>query len=133
MASKSSSPSYCNVCGYVWKLSTQNVTPPKTENNDGDRTCLESHALIFSHCPLVEALPAVVVPAVVVPAVVVVVPAGIVVVPAVVVVVTLLLQCCFWKFGRRHPSHMCPFLPPQRLGGPSAVSKKDRDVTSTTT
>ncbi len=26
-------------------LNTQSVTPPKTENNDGDRTLLESHAV----------------------------------------------------------------------------------------
>ncbi len=31
--------------GNVWKLSTQNVTPQKYGNNDGDRTFLESHVL----------------------------------------------------------------------------------------
>ncbi len=31
--------------GYVFKLSTLSVTPPKTENTDCDRTFLESHAL----------------------------------------------------------------------------------------
>ncbi len=34
-----------NLFGYVWKLSTQNVTPPKTGNIDGDETFLESHAV----------------------------------------------------------------------------------------
>ncbi len=43
--------------GYVWNLSTKNVTPPKTENNDGERTFLESHVLVFFHCPLFRTLP----------------------------------------------------------------------------
>ncbi len=38
--------------GYVCKLSTLSVTPPKTDNHDGDRTFLENHALTLSHCPL---------------------------------------------------------------------------------
>ncbi len=31
--------------GYVCKLSTISLTPPKKVNNDGDETFLESHAL----------------------------------------------------------------------------------------
>ena len=43
--------------GYVWKFSTHSVTPPKTENNDGDRTFLESHALTCSDCLIFWTLP----------------------------------------------------------------------------
>ncbi len=46
-----------NQRGYVCKLSTLSVTPPKMVHHDDDRTFLESNAVIISHCPLFGTLP----------------------------------------------------------------------------